>query len=231
MSPFTGFPPGTSFVPVPAPFFGPLLEEIQDLAELQCAMRLIYLLHRQEGSLRFVAASALSADSTLLRALRHVEPAERPRQALQRAMEACIARRLFLRVPVHGEQGTDALLLLNIPANQRAVDRIQTGELLVPDWKPAEPLEETTPRSDVFRLYEENIGIITPLIAEELQDAEQTYPSSWIGDAIQEAVQQNKRSWRYIAAILRRWAQEGRSGGAVRRRSEKVPVTSIFRRS
>ena len=231
MSPFTGFPPRASFVPVPAPIFGPLLEEIQDLAELQCAMRLIYLLHRQQGPLKFVPISALSADSTLLRALRHVEPSERPGHALQRALEACIARSLFLRVPVHGDQGPDALLLLNTPGNQRAVGRIQAGELAVPDWKPAAPVEEPPPRSDVFSLYEENIGIITPLIAEELQDAEQTYPSPWIGDAIQEAVQQNKRSWRYIAAILRRWAQEGRSGGAVRRRSEKVPVTSIFRRS
>ena len=133
MSPFTGFPPRASFVPVPAPIFGPLLEEIQDLAELQCAMRLIYLLHRQQGPLKFVPISALSADSTLLRALRHVEPSERPGHALRRALEACIARSLFLRAPVQGEQGPDELLLLNTPANQRAVGL---------GWVPAEMAED-----------------------------------------------------------------------------------------
>jgi DnaD/phage-associated family protein len=156
------------------------------------------------------------------------------RQALDRALEAWVARGLFLRLPVEAdgqEKGRqDALLFLNTPANQRTVQRIQRGELPLPHFKPVEPLEGAPAPSDIFTLYEENIGIITPLIAEELQDAERSYPASWVQDAIKEAAQQNKRSWRYIAAILRRWAQEGKASGADRRRAEKVPVASIFRR-
>ena len=231
MSPFSGFPARTEYVPVPAPFFGPILEQIQDLAELQCALRLLYLLHRQRGPLRFINASALAGDVTLMRALGHVAGREKPREALDRALEACVARGLFLRLPVHAEAPAESLLLLNTPSNRQAVQRIQRGELLLPDIAPAEPLEEAPPHVDVFTLYEENIGVITPIIAEELRDAEETYPASWIRDAVQEAVEHNKRSWRYIAAILRRWAQEGRERGADWRRTEKVPVASIFRRA
>ena len=62
-------------------------------------------------------------------------------------------------------------------------------------------------------MYEENIGLLTPMIAEELRDAEKTYPELWIKDAVKEAVNAGKRNWRYISAILERWATEGKSDG------------------
>ena len=67
-----------------------------------------------------------------------------------------------------------------------------------------------TSQRNIFRLYEENIGPLTPLIAETLGEAEDTYPAEWIEDAIRIAVQSNKRTWRYVAAILERWQREGR---------------------
>ena len=229
MIPFSGIAPGTVYVPVPAPFFGPLLEEVQDLAELQCAMRLLYLLHRQRGPLRFVTSSSLAADVTLLRALRHVGPAGKPQEALQRALDAAVARGLFLRVAVGSRDRQDSVLLLNTPENQRAAEKIRTGETTLPGLQPVEPLDEAPPQLDIFTLYEENVGVLTPLIAEELQDAEDAYSALWIRDAIQEAVLRNKRNWRYIAAILKRWAQEGRESGADWRRSEGVSLASLLR--
>ncbi|MEX2431266.1 MAG: DnaD domain protein, partial [Dehalococcoidia bacterium] len=65
-------------------------------------------------------------------------------------------------------------------------------------------------KPNVFALYEANIGLLTPMIADQLRDAEEAYPEEWIESAFHEAVEQNKRSWRYIAAILERWATEGR---------------------
>jgi DnaD/phage-associated family protein len=65
-------------------------------------------------------------------------------------------------------------------------------------------------RSNIFRLYEENVGILTPMIADMLRDAEQIYPLDWIEDAVQIAVSKNIRNWRYIEAILRRWQEKGR---------------------
>ena len=46
---FSGFSRDTLYTPVPNPLFGPLLEEIDDLAELKVVMRGIWLCHRQRG--------------------------------------------------------------------------------------------------------------------------------------------------------------------------------------
>ncbi len=65
-------------------------------------------------------------------------------------------------------------------------------------------------RPNIFILYEQNIGLLSPLIADELRDAADTYPAEWIETAFREAVLHNKRKWSYIRAILRRWETEGR---------------------
>lgn len=65
-------------------------------------------------------------------------------------------------------------------------------------------------RPNIFTLYEQNIGLLSPLIADELRDAADQYPVEWIEAAFREAVLHNKRKWSYIRAILRRWQTEGR---------------------
>lgn len=65
-------------------------------------------------------------------------------------------------------------------------------------------------RPNIFTLYEQNIGLLSPLIADELRDAADMYPAEWIETAFREAVLHNKRKWSYIRAILRRWETEGR---------------------
>jgi DNA replication protein len=59
------------------------------------------------------------------------------------------------------------------------------------------------------------------MIADELRDAEQTYPMRWIQEAIQLAVENNVRKWRYVLSILERWRQEGKKDGIGRRDSQK----------
>jgi DnaD/phage-associated family protein len=78
------------------------------------------------------------------------------------------------------------------------------------------------PAINIFDLYEQNIGMITPMIAEELKEAEKLYPPQWIEEAFKEAVTLNKRSWRYIARILERWASEGKDSGEHKRRIKKI---------
>jgi len=65
-------------------------------------------------------------------------------------------------------------------------------------------------RPNIFVLYEQNIGLLTPMIASQLEDAADHYPAEWVEAAFSEAVQRNKRNWKYISAILRRWETEGR---------------------
>lgn len=61
----------------------------------------------------------------------------------------------------------------------------------------------------IFKLYESNIGLVVPLIADQLIKAESTYPMEWIEKAFGIAVERNARSWRYIEAILKRWSVDG----------------------
>jgi hypothetical protein len=49
------------------------------------------------------------------------------------------------------------------------------------------------------------------MIADALKDSEKDYPAHWIEAAIREAVENNKRNWRYIQRILKRWETEGKS--------------------
>jgi len=74
----------------------------------------------------------------------------------------------------------------------------------------AQNIQVQIERPNIFVLYEQNISLLSPLIAEELKDAADHYPAEWIEAAFREAVQQNKRKWTYIRAILRRWETEGR---------------------
>ena len=67
-------------------------------------------------------------------------------------------------------------------------------------------------RPTVFRIYEQNIGPLTPLIADQLIKALETYPVGWIESALEEAVAYNRRSWRYVSRILENWTVDGPPG-------------------
>lgn len=198
MKPFTGFPPGkTRLTPLPAAFFSELLPQIDDLSELKVTLFAFWLLDRMEGEFRFFRASDLTEDERLLEGL-----AKNRRQALtnlQDALERAVQRGSLLKVNL-GEE--DSLYFLNTPRGRAAVAALQNGE-----WSPEDiqrpEVRLTLERPNIFRLYEENIGPLTPLIAETLEEAEKTYPVEWIEEAIRAAVESNVRRWRYVEAILR----------------------------
>mgnify|MGYP001143696704 FL=1 len=51
------------------------------------------------------------------------------------------------------------------------------------------------------------------MMAEELKDAQRTYPAPWIEEAFRVAVKARKLNWRYISGILERWTAEGKDSG------------------
>ncbi len=143
-------------------------------------------------------------------------------QALVDGIERAVARGTFLHIQIDSSDGHMDLYFLNTEKGRAAIDGITTGE-----WRPweddFEPVSLLMERPNIFILYEQNIGVLTPLIADELRDAEQTYPRDWIEDAIKGAVENNVRRWRYVVAILERWRQEGRQeqDGITRRPTQK----------
>jgi len=64
-------------------------------------------------------------------------------------------------------------------------------------------------KSNIFKAYEENIGPLTPMMADILRDAEKSYPEKYILDSFQEAVKNKVRKWPYCETIIQRWMEEG----------------------
>jgi DnaD/phage-associated family protein len=180
-------------IALPDAFFSHLLPHVEDAGELKAALYVLRALSRKPGVPRFVTYGELSKDETV------------PHEMLRRALELALEYGVLLRTTIEGEE----LYFLNAEPDREAMARMESGEL-------------DAGKKNIFTLYEQNIGVLTPMIAEELKDAEASYPARWIEDAFREAVSLNKRSWRYIARILERWSQEGRDYGAPGRGSQKI---------
>lgn len=213
---FPGFARPGRTTPLPGEFFSRLLNEITDLVELKVTLYLFWRVHQKTAFPRLVSRREVLADRGFVAGL--AVPGEPVRETLARGLRLVTARGTFLQLRVKIGDRAEALFLVNTPDNQKVAERIVAGELWpqlreVRSVDPAMPLE----RPNIFRLYEQNVGILTPLIADQLRDAENTYPAEWIEDAFREAVAQNRRSWRYIQKILERWASEGRTHGTARR--------------
>ncbi len=64
-----------------------------------------------------------------------------------------------------------------------------------------------------FTVYEQNIGPLTPAVAERIKLAEQDYSIAWVVEAIGLAARRNKRRWDYVEGILRNWHRDGKDDG------------------
>ncbi|MGQ9598781.1 MAG: DnaD domain-containing protein [Anaerolineae bacterium] len=218
MKGFMGFQAGKQPVtPVPNLFFSELLPEMDHLGELKVTLYLFWLLAQKKGERQYVSGEELATDRRLLRGL--ASAGASPEQALSEALDRAIARRTLLRVSVGEGSARRDWYFINSERGRRAVNDLLAGK-----WTPVQtdqPLPLQVERPNIFVLYEQNIGPLTPLLAEELMEAEKTYPAAWIEDAFREAVELNKRSWRYIQRILERWAHEGKSDETARRSDER----------
>ena len=219
---FQGFTSGTLYTPVPNPLFGPLLEQIRDTAELKVTLRGLWLLHRKRGRLKMVTRGEFLHDRTLLRGLGM--PGQDPRAEIQRGLRMAVDRGVFLHYRAGADMPEQEAYLLNTASNHNALESLEAEGApgLEEDplsTGPATP--ELGEKSNIFGLYEDNIGMLTPILAEELKEAEESYPQVWVQDAFAVAVTENKRSWRYIAGILRRWAAEGKDHGKPGRHPQK----------
>ncbi len=202
---FQGFPSGkVHMVPIPEPFFSELLPQVDHLGELKVILFALWYVSRMEAPIRFLAYKDFARDETLMRTLGDGHQ-------LDDALERAVQRGVFLRVLPEGQGLKEALYFLNTPRGRAAIEAIQRGE-----WRPEDEPHPAVPlvveRPNIYRLYEDNIGPLTPLIADLLEEAEKTYPQSWIEEAFQIAVERNVRNWKYIQAILKSWQEEGRDG-------------------
>lgn len=130
------------------------------------------------------------------------------RNVIERIMEAielAATRGVLLRLV---DDRDDYWLLLGVDANRRRVRAgLSVASMPSANWSGRLRVE----RPSIFTLYEQNVGLVTPIIADRLVEAIERYPELWVEDAIEEAVAYNRRNWRYIQRILENWASEGRT--------------------
>jgi DNA replication protein len=210
---FEGFPASYQGTVIPNVFFSAVLPQVVDAGELIVSLFLFRECYAKKGRPQYVRFSELAALESLKQALGAAD--------LGAALELVVARGTFISLALKGSDGADAIYLLNTVANHREMQRIANRETLIPG---AEPMPEETsaaPAPNVFSLYENNIGELTPMVAEQLKLAAAEYPADWIGDAIREAADLNKRNWRYIQRILENWQTEGRGRGKSGRRIQE----------
>ena len=217
---FIGFHRKVRYVPVPAPLLDSLLEQIDDLAELKCTLRAIAMLHVKKGHPRFVTLGELQADRTLARSLG--QDGGSAAQRIEQGMAKAVRRGTMAVASMEQDGKLQQLFTLNTEVNREAMGKIAQGVTSVDALPASEPWEEPADIPNVFALYEQNVGMLSPMIADALREAEELYPAEWITEAIGEAVRQNIRSWRYISRILERWEHEGRGHGKPGRYSKKA---------
>ena len=217
-------------VPISRDFFDRLLPSMSNLLELKLVLHVHALVSDQRGEVRCVSRRELLADQTVMRGMKLDGNPRSAADNLLDAIERAISRGALLSATVRDEAGdSDVWLLLNDDEGRTALAILADGDEEGQGDCAADGRKVTIDRPNVFLIYEQNVGLLTPIVAELIREAVATYPETWIRDAISVSVQSNRRNWRYIQRVLDRWAREGkddgatwpisqRSGGAVRSR-------------
>jgi DNA replication protein len=200
---FKGFTDSESFTQFPDTFFQKLLAEIDDPAELKVTLFFLWRVQHMEGPFRALCQTDFEQKTLGL-------DADEVAAGLEKAVQ-------------HGSilettHEADTFYFLNSPRGRAAAEAFAKGE-----WRESGKIM-TTPvveRPNVFKLYEENIGPLTPMIADMLKDAEATYSPEWVAEALEVAVKNNARNWKYVETILKRWREKGKYEGKDRQDAGK----------
>jgi DNA replication protein len=185
MKKFDGFTSSETFTQVPDSFLR-LINEIEDVPELKVTLYAIYRIEHLEGNFRGLSEADFDAESLGLKV-----------KEIQLGLKKAIERGTILK----SENEADVFYFLNSPRGRLSAEAFANGQIAsVQSYNPN--------KSNIFKLYEENIGALTPLIADMLKDAEQNYPGAWFEEAFEIAVSRNVRNWKYVQAILARWKED-----------------------
>lgn len=212
MSNFKGFTDSETFTQVPDAFFRQLLKEIKDADELKVTLYAVWRIEHIEGKFHALCETDFDVKDLSLTA-----------EEVASGLGKAVKRGSIIR----SQHEADVFYFLNSPRGRAAAEAFAKGQ-----WRESARILSAPPveRPNIFKLYEENIGPLTPLIADTLKDAEESYSPEWIAEAVELAVKNNKRNWKYIEAILKRWKEEGRAEKQDSRHNKKDGQQSLDRK-
>ena len=194
MSKFPGFTDSETFTSLPDSFFRRLLNDITDADELKVTLYALWRIEHLEGPFRALREVDFDGKELGLAA-----------DEVRSGIEKAVSRGSLIK-SVHEAK---VFYFLNSPRGRASAEAFAQGRQRGSARMVSAPPME---RPNIFKLYEENIGPLTPLIADMLKEAEGLYRTEWIEEALVIAVKNNKRNWKYVEAILKRWKEEGRHG-------------------
>ena len=205
--PTTLFKTGQKMIPVPAQLFTEILPRLHNESQLRATLYTWYAIASKGSGQRYVYLSQLLTDPVLLSWFTHLGG----KNGIQRGLDQSCREGIFLQLQI-GED--DKMLAPNDESGARLITDMKSESVAhhnqSRDSSPETNYERTVV-SNVVEKYENEIGMLTPVIADMIAIAEQTYPTTWILEALDIAAQSNARSWKYVTAILARWKNEGKN--------------------
>ncbi len=190
MTTFNGFTSSETFTQLPDSLIH-LLKEMDDAAELKVTLYAIWRIEHIEGHFRALCETDFEAEALGMGF-----------EEIQIGLRKSVERGTMLRA----QHDADVFYFLNSPRGRLAAEAFEKGQ-----WREsAKIFSVPMNKSNIFRLYEENIGALTPLLSDMLREAEKNYPGVWFEEAFEIAVSRNIRNWKYVEAILTRWKEKGK---------------------
>jgi DnaD/phage-associated family protein len=186
--------------------------DITSPEEMQVTLAVYRLASELEGEETPLAERSILRDEPLRKAMRKSGITNDPDERILTGLDLAVGRGTLIRFVATRGRKEAFWYYINTPVNRHMVAAMERGALSPPAiiWEgKIEPRIAVDP-PNAFRMYEQNVGPLTPLIADQITQAIRDYPADWIEDAIGEAVSYNRRSWRYIVRILENWKATGR---------------------
>ncbi|ADJ25942.1 primosome, DnaD subunit [Dehalogenimonas lykanthroporepellens BL-DC-9] len=202
------YPDRLEFFGIPKYFLSVVMPEIDDINELKATILFFQLYYSKKTARRYVTDYELTSFKELGLTLEQV------RTVMGRSSTSKHI------IKIHRPNNAE-IYILNDKEGQTTAQYILQHKILIPNVEESQalggsPIEDDFEIASVFHLYEENIGLLTPIIADEIKTALTLYPVSWIKEAISESAKMNKRNWRYISKILDNWLSQGKNDGTYR---------------
>ena len=206
---FKGFKKNVKYIPIPAPIFDTLLESMSNISELKLMLRIMWLLQIYNRKPQFITENEIITDKLTSKLI----------GGSDKVIESLCTLENY-GIIKSSKQKSDGIKIIFLNS-ETIKDRIAKSDLLI-ETNQTDPWEKDNEIPNIYSIYEQNIGMITPHIAELIKESENLYPVEWVEDAIKHASKQNKRSWAYIESILNRWKIEGRDNGEYSRHNRQT---------
>lgn len=212
---FVGFPAGgLEEVRIPARLLTDLLGRIDSLAETRLTLYCYQQIGRRSEQDAWVRARDLRSDPVLLEMMSGLSELHSSQKVLDDALEKALVRNSLLGLELSGagSEPTDKALFLNTEDGRQLRAAMQAAGSAVRGDGGVLAIAQLS-ESEPFRIYHQNFGLLTPVLADQLRGLIEDFPLPWVCEAMEIAIGRNVKALAYVKAILNRWEREARESG------------------